>query len=1245
MSTAQPVPVRTVPAHINFPDELPVSERRADIEAAIRDHQVVILAGETGSGKTTQLPKICLHLGRGKQLRIGHTQPRRIAARTVAQRIADELNTTVGELVGYQIRFNDTVSDASAIKLMTDGILLAELTHDRDLSAYDTLIIDEAHERSLNIDFLLGYLKQLLPRRPDLKVIVTSATIDVERFSQHFHDAPVIEVSGRTYPVDVHYVGETEDRDEGVRHQIADLLAEIEQGRFGPRGDALVFLPGERDIRELAKALRYNDRLRVLPLYARLSQAEQNRVFQSGGSGMRVVLATNVAETSLTVPGIRYVIDPGEARISRYSARSRLQRLPIEQISQASANQRKGRCGRLSDGVCFRLYSEQDFLGRPEFTDPEIRRTNLAAVVLRMLELGLGDVDRFPFIDPPDPKVVRDGYRLLEELGAVSARGTLTALGQRLARLPVDPRLGRMLLAANDHRCLAEVLVIVSAMSIQDPRERPTDKQTQADQAHARFQHPRSDFLAWLALWRYYEEQRQALSQNQLRKLCQREYLAYMRMREWREIHSQLVMACRQLGFRVPPQLPEEEAYETIHQALLTGLLGNVAQRDEGKQFNATRNRRIVVFPGSGQYKKPPPWLVAGEIVETTQVYARQCGAIEPDWLLRVNPRVLKRSHYEPAWQRRSGRVMAKERVTLYGLTISDGRRVHFGDIDAKTAREIFIRDALVTGDVMKPPRFLRENLALMRSVEELESRTRRRDLLIEEEALVQFYDERLAPECVGMTSLIKWLKSNHAHDDMLLLKREQILVRDPGAEVEAQFPPTLQWQGVDYQLRYQFEPGRQNDGVSITIPLPLLNRAPRYLCDWLVPGLLRDKCIALIKGLPKNLRKQLVPAPDVVDAALSEIAAEDSDLCAALSLVLKRQRGVQVTSSDWQPGQLEDFYRMNIRVVDTEGKLLGQGRDMASLVAEFRSGEAAAATPQTNSPERKNVERWDFGDLPAVWKSKAAGLEVIAYPALVAEKDSFAVRLLDYPCEAALAHEDGLVSLAIKQASQLAKSLRKSLLAGNQLVLAFAAVEVDRKQLIEDVIAAVAHQSLKGIEAPRSDAAFKQWFDALRGNWYADAVAAGEQLATALRAWSAARTQATKLSGDYHDSQKDCWDDMACLLDGATLRHAGTAWLREYPRYAKAAEHRIGRLNGQFLKDQKAMEMLAPWSDKLADAASRYPGLVRLSDEAFHYQWMLKEFRVSLFAQQMKTRLPVSAKRLEQQWQQVLQWIEQNPR
>ncbi|WP_348760402.1 ATP-dependent RNA helicase HrpA, partial [uncultured Salinisphaera sp.] len=646
---------------ITLTDGLPVTERADEIRKALAEHQVVVVCGETGSGKTTQLPKICMQAGLGLRGRIGHTQPRRLAARSVGQRIAEETGTEFGGLVGFQTRFDTQVSEATQVKLMTDGILLAETGRDRFLNQYDTIIIDEAHERTLNVDFLLGYLKRVLDKRADLRVIVTSATIDPERFAEFFADAPIINVEGRGYPVEVRYrPPETDDTPAAIESAIGELWRE------GP-GDVLVFLPGERDIRDaeqhLTKALSGSKwPAEVVPLYARLTRAAQNRIF-SASNGFRVVLATNVAETSLTVPGIRYVVDTGLARISRYSTAAKVQRLPIEPVSQASCNQRAGRCGRVAPGICIRLFDEDDFLARPEFTDPEIRRTNLAAVVLRMLELGLGEVDRFPFIDPPDPKVVRDGYRLLEELGAVSARGKLTALGQRLARLPVDPRLGRMLLAANELRCLAEVLVIVSAMSIQDPRERPTDKQAQADQAHARFQHPRSDFLAWIALWRYYEAQRQALSQNQLRKLCQREYLAYMRMREWREIHGQLVIACRQLGFRVPPQLPEEEAYEAIHQALLTGLLGNVAQRDEGKQFNATRNRKIVVFPGSGQYKKPPPWLVAGEIVETNQVYARQCGAIEPDWLLRVNPRVLKRSHYEPAWQRRSGRVMAKERI------------------------------------------------------------------------------------------------------------------------------------------------------------------------------------------------------------------------------------------------------------------------------------------------------------------------------------------------------------------------------------------------------------------------------------------------------------------------------------------------------------------------------------------------------------------------------------------------------
>jgi ATP-dependent helicase HrpA len=643
---------------------------------------------------------------------------------------------------------------------MTDGILLAELQRDRELRDYDTLIIDEAHERSLNIDFILGYLRALLPKRPDLKVIITSATIDVDRFSQHFDNAPVIEVSGRLFPVEVHYLGDSDGAEDGVEDQIVRAVDGIVAEDFGPRGDVLIFLPGEREIRDLSRRLKGDERRQILPLYARLSAAEQNRVFKPTGSGMRVVLATNVAETSLTVPGIRYVIDPGTARVSRYSHRTRLQRLPVERISQSSADQRKGRCGRVAAGVCLRLYSEQDFLARPQFTDPEILRTNLAAVVLKMLELGLGDVQKFPFVDPPEGKMVRDGQRLLEELGAISARGKLTSLGRKMARLPVDPKLARMVHAAGELKCLEEVLVVVSALAVQDPRDRPAEKRAQADQAHARFNHPRSDFLSWLNLWNYYEEQRQSLSQNQFRKLCQREYLSFMRLREWREVHSQLVIACRQVQLRPGAALNDETDFEGVHKALLSGLLGQVAQLDEGRKYNATRNRSVQIFPGSVLHKKPPKWLVAAEVVETSQVYARQCAAIDPKWLLRINPQILKRHHYEPAWQMRSGRVMAIERVTLYGLTISDGQRIHFGDVNSVAAREIFIRDGLVLGDYRKPPAFLKANLHSIKEVQDLESRTRRRDLLVDEQALFDFYDERIPAQCVSASSLESGLNS-----------------------------------------------------------------------------------------------------------------------------------------------------------------------------------------------------------------------------------------------------------------------------------------------------------------------------------------------------------------------------------------------------------------------------------------------------------------------------------------------------
>ena len=1238
---------RPIPSAISYPEQLPVSERREDIKRALNKHQVLVVAGETGSGKTTQLPKICLEMGRGTLGRIGHTQPRRLAARTVAQRIASELNTELGSVVGYQVRFTDQVSDASAIKLMTDGILLSELQHDKNLSQYDTLIIDEAHERSLNIDFILGYLKQLLPRRPDLKVIITSATIDVERFSQHFDNAPVIEVSGRTFPVDVHYFGDIEDRDQGVTEQIASLVDDIESQRFGPRGDVLVFLPGEREIRDLSKRLKATEHRQILPLYARLSAAEQNKVFNPSGRGMRVILATNVAETSLTVPGIRYVIDPGDARISRYSHRTRLQRLPIESISQASANQRKGRCGRVAEGVCLRLYSEEDFNSRPEFTDPEIFRTNLAAVILRMLQLGIGEPGDFPFVDPPEPKMVRDGFKLLEELGAVSKRGKLTSTGHKMARLPVDPKLARMLLAAVNSQCIAELLVIVSAMAVQDPRERPAEKKAQSDQAHARFNHTKSDFMAWINLWRYYEEQRQSLSQSQLRKLCKKEFLSYLRMREWRDLHAQLTIACRQIGFKVSSALAEDENYEGIHKALLAGLLGQIAQQDEGRLFNVARNRKAQIFPGSSQYRKPPRWLVSGEIVETSQVFARQCAAIEPDWLLNVNPYLLKYHHYEPSWQLRSGRVMALERITLFGLTISDGKRVHFGTIDPKVAREIMIRDALVPGNFKSPPAFLKHNLRMIREVQDMESRVRRRDLLVDEEALFAFYDERLPSHVVSGSSLEKALTKTADLASTLQLKRDQVLTRDPDAELTEQFPSTLTWASVDYKLSYQFEPGKANDGVSVTVPLPLLNRAPRYRFDWLIPGLLREKCIALIKGLPKPLRKQLVPVPDVVDTLLEHITPDDRDLCAALSDALKRQRNITVPVGEWGEERLEDFYRMNIRVVDERGKLLAQDRNMAHLVEQFRDdSQSAQASKSGMGFEQRPVSDWDFGVLPREWKSRAAGMEVLAYPALVVDKDQVSLTLLDYSGDAELAHRKGFATLALKRSSQTSKYLKKQLLSTNEAALALAGCGVDRSALVHEMIMTAFILTLEDAPAPRSDEEFEKCLANARTTWVPQALELERALVNFLLPVAQALNKLKAYpKAQFQDSRTDIQQQVQALLNTERLFHTPGRWLEYYPRYGKALLHRVERLSGQYAKDQKGMAMLAPFAAQLKEAREQRVGLEALCSEAQELFWMLEEFRISLFAQQLGTKIPVSSKRLEQQWSKVAAWMQENPR
>ena len=1239
---------RSVP-DITYPEDLPIAASRVEIARAVAEHQVVIIAGETGSGKTTQLPKICLEMGRGDTQLIGHTQPRRLAARTVAGRIAQELGSELGGLVGYQVRFNDQVSENTAIKLMTDGILLAELRRDRLLRKYDTLIIDEAHERSLNIDFLLGYIKRILPQRPDLKVIVTSATIDLQRFSEHFDNAPIIEVSGRSFPVETVYIGSEEAQSEGAEAQIAALVEDIDGGQFGPRGDVLVFLPGERDIRELARVLRHQATLDILPLYARLSQAEQNRVFNNSRrrSGIRVVLATNVAETSLTVPGIRYVIDPGEARISRYSHRTKLQRLPVEPISQASANQRQGRCGRVGPGVCIRLYSEQDYLARPEFTDPEIQRTNLAAVVLQMLTLGLGDIEQFPFIDPPDSRMVRDGYKLLEELGAVSSAGVLNDVGKRMARLPVDPRLARMVLAAAEHGCLEEILVIASALAAQDPRDRPTERQQQSDQMHARFLHPRSDFMARINLWRYYEAQRQALSQNQLRKLCQREFLSFLRMRDWRDIHTQLSIACRQQSLKYASDLPQEENYQGVHCALLSGLLSNIAQHNEGRDYLGSRNRTLQIFPGSSQARKSPKWLVAAEIVETSRVFARDVAAIDPTWAVNINRDLLKHHYYQPRWHSRRGQVVAYERISLYGLTLVDKRVVHYGPLAPAECRELLIREGLIAWKFPKHPQFLKHNRRLVQELEELESRTRRRDILVDEHALFDFYNERLPESIYTAAGLQSWLKRNPKGNQILSMTRAVVIARDPGLEVIAQFPDHLVWQEMHLKLSYHFEPGQAVDGVSVTIPVALLNRAPRHLFEWLVPGLLREKCIQLVRGLPKEQRKHLVPAPDFVDRALAELQADNVDLLTILASRLSSLGGIALGRSDLARDKLDDYYLMNVRVVDAQGHLLDQGRDLGALVTRFRSDtRQSISANQEASPAREGLTRWDFGDLPLEWRFRQAGVDIVAYPAVVDKGDTAAIELCDYPAEARLRHRLGILRLLRLRGNQQVKALRKQLLRGNAFNLVLAGAQLDRNVLVDDLIDAAYLQAM-GLDnvLPYSEETFQAAATAGQGEVLGRANEIETTLLTVLKLLVDIRLKLTALGSiKWPDTRDDISAQLSALLAGHFQRDTPAQWLAQYPRYVKAVLQRIERVSGQYPKDQKYTQSLRDLAEPLLCAQRERPELLLMSSEAATYRWMLEEFRVSLFAQNLGTRQAVSVKRLTEQWGLVSNWLEKNP-
>ena len=1019
----------SVPA-VHYPESLPVAVRVADIKAALDAHQVVIVAGETGSGKTTQLPKICLELGRGVAGMIGHTQPRRLAARTVATRIAEELGVQEGREVGFQVRFTDASSDDTLIKLMTDGILLAETQNDPFLNRYDTIIIDEAHERSLNIDFLLGYLKRLLPKRPDLKLLITSATIDVDKFSAHFDKAPIVEVSGRTYPVEVRYRPPAEaDGETELPEQVLAAFEEIRQLERAQRPshrDVLVFLSGEKEIREVADLLRKQKipDLDVLPLYARLSHNEQQRVFQPH-AGRRIVLTTNVAETSLTVPGIGYVIDSGLARISRYSVRSKIQRLPIEPVSQASANQRAGRCGRLGPGVCIRLYAEEDYLSRPAFTDTEITRTNLASVILQMLALKLGDIENFPFVEAPEPRAVRDGFQLLQELQAVDGEGKLLPLGRDMARLPLDPRLARILLEAAPRHSLAETLIVVSALSVQDPRERPHDRQQAADEAHRRHTHPESDFMAFLNLWQFHEEQRQALGSAALHRHCQKNFLSWMRMREWREVHRQLLLQCQEMKLSLNR---EPATYEEIHRALLSGFLSQVATRLEDGSWLGARSRKYAMFPGSTLHRKGPRWLVSAELVETSQLFARMNARIEPEWIEQQAQHLIRKEYFEPHWEQKQGRVFAYEKVLLYGLPLVEKRRVPFGAIDPVQSRELFIRDGLVAGAVKTRAPFYQANRRLIDKIGSIEERTRRRDILVDERHIFAFYDNVLPAQVVDVGSLEHWYFHRPKSETAILLLTEAYLMNADTAAIDlSQYPQELQTAGLELPLEYAFDPGEARDGVSVEVPVSALKQLRTDELDWLVPGLWREKCIALIKALPKALRRNFVPVPDVVDKLLPNLQRKDGSLQQSLARQLLRLTGVQLPADCWDSAELPEHLRMNIRVVDENGKVLGSGRDLQTLREQLAGTvQASISKAARNSIEQQDLTAWIFGDLPAEQDLGTGAVTIKAYPALVDKGDRVDLCLLDSEYRARLATTDGVIRLLMLASKQQVKYLQK---------------------------------------------------------------------------------------------------------------------------------------------------------------------------------------------------------------------------
>lgn len=1225
---------------ITYPDALPVTARKDDIAEAIRDNQVVIIAGETGSGKTTQIPKICLELGRGRRGFIGHTQPRRIAARTVAERIASELDQKIGESVGYAIRFDDRVSETTAVKLMTDGILLAEMQRDRFLNKYDTIIIDEAHERSLNIDFLLGYLKRLLPKRPDLKVIITSATIDPESFAAHFADAdgnpaPIIEVSGRTYPVEIRYRplefeagGKVVDQDplDGLTEAIEELMHEGD-------GDILCFFPGERDIRDAMEAIEGKNwkNVEVTPLFGRLSNQEQHRVF-SEHRGRRIVLATNIAETSLTVPGIRYVVDTGTARISRYSTRTKVQRLPIEPISQASANQRSGRCGRVADGIAIRLYSEQDFESRPEFTDPEILRTNLASVILQMVSLKLGDIEQFPFIQPPEHKAIRDGLTLLHELGALhdkQDKPSLTTIGRGLARIPLDPRMARMLIEANTNGCLDDVMVIVAAMTIQDVRERPLDFQAQADQAHARFKDKTSDFLSMLKLWDYIKQTRNEQSGNKFRKRMKQEFLHYMRIREWFDLVRQLKDVAKQLGWTY--QEGTERRSDDIHMSLLSGLLSNIGARDgNSKEFQGARNTRFLVFPGSALAKKPPEFLMAAELVETSRLWARDVAAIDPAWVEKLGGDLLKHNYSEPSWSRKRAAAIAHQKSTLYGVPIVADRTVPYHRVDPAAARDMFIRNALIAGDWNTHHAFFKANAQALDDAAAYEEKARRRGLIVDEDTLFDFYDQRIPAKVTTGRHFDSWWKKERRRTPDLLDFDPAKLIDDSHDVTEESFPDHWRKGTIDYELTYKFEPGDPLDGVTVMVPIPILAGLDTEGFDWLVPGLRLELVTELIRSLPKALRRTVVPAPEFAERALDRLIPYEGSITQQLADVLRELGGQGINATDFQASKLPAHLRMNYGAIDKRGKIVDSDRDLAALVRRQAGHIKSSVSRVSRTSESTAVNEWTddtLGTIDDTVKTTVDGHEVTAYPALVATKDGVELKVHPTKAAADAAMVTTTLTLLMREISVNASQMVKGLPL-QQRVAVDSYPHGGADGLVNDArVAAIRDLMLEAGGPVRTPAAFQKLKDTVKPQVPGRVRQAVVAIAPGLAEYSNLRAELAHWDGP-------AIDDMRAQLDFLLPQNAitvhGMSHLRHLPRYIQAMRIRLEDMNLDPDRDADRQAEVDNAKAYLSNRLRNLPAGREKTREVKDVRWMIEELRVSLFAQRLGTAHAVSLRRIQ---------------